>query len=255
MPAAAADTVLDTKALIFDVDGTLAETEELHRRAFNESFDGAGLGWAWDRNLYARLLAVTGGKERIGYFIDSFGGRPALGAAEIARLHAAKTRRYAELVAEGALTLRPGIKRLLWEARGAGVRLAIATTTTLSNVEALLRATLGDTGPAWFEAIAAGDAVAAKKPAPDIYLLALRQLGLDAADCMAFEDTENGLLSARGAGIPTIITTSFYGGSGPFAGALAVIDHLGDPALPCRVLAGGPAAIVDLATLERWRNA
>jgi HAD superfamily hydrolase (TIGR01509 family) len=214
------------KALIFDVDGTLAETEELHRRAFNETFAAAGLDWAWDRELYAQLLAVTGGKERIAHFIANFGGRPELPPDGIARLHADKTRLYARLVAEGALSLRPGVERLLREARANGVRLAIATTTTLSNVEALLGATLGLDGPAWFEVIAAGDDVRAKKPAPDIYRLALRLLDLPAADCIAIEDTMNGLLSAQGAGVPTVVTISAYGGRGPFPGALAVLDDL-----------------------------
>ncbi len=232
------------KALIFDVDGTLAETEELHRRAFNQSFAEAGLDWAWDRALYGRLLEVTGGKERIRYFIDAFGGAPDPTASGIAALHAAKTRIYADLVAAGALTLRPGVARLLGEARMAGLRLAIATTTTPANVEALLTATLGPEGIGWFDVIAAGDAVPAKKPAPDIYRLALRRLGLDRAECVAFEDTENGARSAIGAGIPTIVTISAYGGPGPFPGAIAVVRDLDD---------AGDAGIVDLAAIERWR--
>ncbi len=243
------------KALIFDVDGTLAETEELHRRAFNASFANAGLAWVWDRTLYAQLLAVTGGKERIAYFIQSFGGRPALQADRIAALHADKTRRYAELVAEGALTLRPGVGRLMREARKSGLRLAIATTTTLSNVTALLQATLDADDAGGFDVIAAGDDVRAKKPAPDIYELAMQRLGLSAEDCVAFEDTMNGLASAAGAGIATVVTVSAYGGNGPFPAALAVVDHLGEPDLPCQVLAGPAAAgaFIDLPTLATWR--
>jgi HAD superfamily hydrolase (TIGR01509 family) len=245
------------KALIFDVDGTLAETEELHRLAFNDSFAEAGLGWCWDRALYRRLLAVSGGKERIRHFIDACGGQPDLPADRLTALHAAKTRRYAALLDDGAITLRPGVERLLREARLANVRLAIATTTTLANAEALLGATLGSEGPRWFEVIAAGDAVPAKKPAADIYRLVLRKLSLDAAECIAFEDTSNGLASAGGAGIATVITMSTYGDSGPFTGALAVTDHLGEPSAPCRVLAGPPteSGVVDLTTLDRWRRA
>jgi phosphoglycolate phosphatase-like HAD superfamily hydrolase len=152
------------KSLIFDVDGTLAETEELHRRAFNDSFADAGLGWAWDAELYGRLLAVTGGKERIRHFIDSHGCRPDLGPDEIAALHAFKTARYARLVGEGALRLRPGIERLLREARSAGIRLAIATTTTLANIDVLLRATLGADGAGWFDVIAAATRLPPKSP-------------------------------------------------------------------------------------------
>jgi HAD superfamily hydrolase (TIGR01509 family) len=231
------------EALIFDVDGTLAETEELHRAAFNRAFAEAGLPWNWTQDLYARLLDVTGGKERIRHFARSAGGD--LPPDRIADLHAKKTRIYAELVAGGALTLRPGIMRLLREARDAGVKLGIATTTTPANVEALATATLGPRGLSWFDAIAAGDEVAAKKPAPDIYCLALERLSTGASACVAVEDTLNGLKSAAGAGIATIMTTSLYGGAGPFPGALAVVAHLDD---------AGDGRPVDLATIRHWQR-
>jgi HAD superfamily hydrolase (TIGR01509 family) len=244
------------RALIFDVDGTLAETEELHRAAFNESFKAFGLDWHWDQALYAKLLLVTGGKERIRHFIADFGGSPALPSDRIAALHLDKTARYTDAVARGGIGLRPGVARLLDEAAAAGLDLAIATTTSAANVEALLVATLGAEGPGRFKVIAAGDSVPAKKPAPDIYLLALEQLGLPAGACVAFEDTENGVASATGAGIPTVVTTSLYGGASGFAGALAVVDHLGEPEMPCRVLRGEPleGAWVTLAGLEAWRG-
>jgi HAD superfamily hydrolase (TIGR01509 family) len=235
-------------ALIFDVDGTLAETEELHRAAFNEAFAGeGGPGWHWDQALYARLLAVAGGKERIAFYQLSL-GRAALPAPEVARLHAAKTERYARLVAEGGLQLRPGVRRLLEAAHDAGVKRAIATTTSPANVEALLAAC--GTLPG-FDVVAAGDEVAAKKPAPDIYLLALRRLGVAAEACVAVEDTENGLLSARGAGLRCLITTSLYGGRGPFPGAAAVVSDLGEPGAPAELLAGPKLAggVVDLGWL------
>lgn len=238
-------------ALIFDVDGTLAETEELHRRAFNEIFTSSGLSWHWDQAMYARLLEVTGGKERIAHFIAAHGGAPALDAAAIATLHRDKTARYTALVQPGGIALRPGVVRLIEEARGQGLRLAIATTTSRPNIDALLRATLSDNP---FEVIAAGDEVTAKKPAPDVYRLALSRLGLEPAMCLAIEDTLNGLLSAQGAGLRCLITTSTYGGQGPFPGALAVVSHLGEAGAPARVLAGdGMAApLVDVAQLNRW---
>jgi HAD superfamily hydrolase (TIGR01509 family) len=208
-------------ALIFDVDGTLAETEELHRKAFNEAFAASGLPWNWDQALYARLLEVTGGKERIRHFIDVYGGEPALDDAAIAALHREKTRLYTARVESGGIALRPGIGTLLDNAQKAGIRLAISTTTSRPNIDALLRATLG-TQP--FEVIAAGDEVAAKKPAPDVYLLALQRLGLPPEHCVALEDTLNGLRSAQGAGLACILTPSVYGGQGPFPGALAVAD-------------------------------
>ena len=231
------------QALIFDVDGTLAETEELHRAAFNKAFAAAGgTGWHWDQPLYAKLLAVTGGKERIAHFA------PTLPAARIQALHAAKTTYYARMVASGGLTPRPGVRRILQAAHRAGVKLAIATTTSPANIEALLAA-CGNLPP--FDAIAAGDEVAAKKPAPDIYLLALRRLGLPAEACVAIEDTENGLRSARGAGLRCLITTSLYGGTGPFPGAAAVISDLGEPGAAADVLAGPPlpGGLVDLPWL------
>ena len=241
-------------ALIFDVDGTLAETKEAHRRAFNETFAAAGLPWQWDEPFYARLLDVTGGKERIRRFIEAHGARPDLDPAAVARLHADKTTRYAALVATGQVALRPGVARLLDEAEAAGLRLAIATTTQPANVDALLRATLGPEAVARFAVIAAGDEVPAKKPAPDIYRLALDRLRLPPGRCIAVEDTLNGLRSAAGAGIPTVVTTSRYGGTEGFEDALAVIDGLGQAGEPCRVLRGPPldGPMVTVAGLRRW---
>jgi HAD superfamily hydrolase (TIGR01509 family) len=224
-------------ALIFDVDGTLSETEELHREAFNETFAAEGLDWHWDQALYAELLAVTGGKERIAFHQQRSGFEPALSSERIAALHAAKTRLYTSKVAGGGVALRPGIRRILYDAKDAGLRLAIATTTSRPNIDALLAAAapLPD-----FDVIAAGDEVKAKKPAPDVYELALTRLGLAPEACLAIEDTENGLRSAMGAGLRCIITTSTYGGQGPFPGACAVITHLGDPGNPAFTLAGPP---------------
>jgi HAD superfamily hydrolase (TIGR01509 family) len=245
------------KALIFDVDGTLAETEELHRQAFNRSFADAGLDWVWDVEEYARLLAITGGKERIRYFIAADAGKPEPTADELAALHAVKTRHYADLVAKGGLVLRPGVERLLREARAANIRLAIATTTTAANVEALLQVTLGADWMGCFDCVLAGDSVPDKKPAPDIYLLALERLGLRGGECVAFEDTLNGLVSARTARVPTVVTLSAFGGLGPFPGALAVVDNLGEPDRPCRVISGPPTenGVVDLGTLAGWLQA
>jgi HAD superfamily hydrolase (TIGR01509 family) len=215
-------------ALIFDVDGTLAETEDLHRRAFNASFAQAGLEWQWDRALYAQLLNVTGGKERIRFYIDRMPNPPVMSAADIAALHAAKTARYTAMLRQG-IALRPGIARLMHQAHAAGIRLAIATTTSRPNVDALLCAA-GTLPP--LHTIAAGDEVPAKKPAPDIYRLALKRLDLAPAHCIAFEDTVNGLRSANGAGLACVVTKSVYGGDGPFPEACAVVDDLAGADLP-----------------------
>jgi HAD superfamily hydrolase (TIGR01509 family) len=215
-------------AIIFDIDGTLAETEELHRASFNLAFTDAGLPWHWDQQLYGRLLDVTGGKERLRHFIDSLPSNPlgAHPAAAIASLHAAKTAHYAGLVERGALQLRPGFAALIEDARQAGIRLAIATTTSLPNVEALLRANFGERGTALFEIIAAGDSVARKKPAPDIYLGVLAQMQLSAGDCLAVEDSYNGLLSALAAGIATLVVRNNYTREQQFPGATLVVDDL-----------------------------
>lgn len=244
-------------ALIFDVDGTLSETEELHRQAFNETFASFGLPWRWDRAAYRELLQVTGGKERIASFVATLPDGGGQAVERIAEIHAAKTQRYTERAAAGALSLRPGIARLIAQARQHGVRLAIATTTSLPNVEALLRSTLGVDAPAAFEVIGAGDVVAAKKPAADIYTYVLERLALRPDECVAFEDSGNGLKAAIGAGIPTVITPGIYTGDDDFCGALAVLSDLGEADAPYRHLAGsgGGDRMVTLEALARWRAA
>jgi len=223
------------KAIIFDVDGTLAETEDTHRKAFNQAFDKKGLSWHWDRQLYRQLLKVTGGKERIRHFIevndpDHFPSKNL--DSFIPDLHATKTAIYTRMIADGEAKLRPGIKSLIDKSFDDGIRLAIATTTSLPNVEALLLSTYGEEGIDKFEAICAGDVIDHKKPAPDIYLLALDKLGLAAADCVAIEDSRNGLLSAHQAGIATVITPSIYTDDQDFAEAVLVTTNLDDVDFP-----------------------
>lgn len=223
------------KAIIFDVDGTLAETErDGHRVAFNLAFAEVGLDWAWDAPLYGELLAVTGGKERIRYYVERY--RPEVAQrpdfdALVKTLHETKTRHYVRLVADGALPLRPGVRALIDAARAAGLTLAIATTTTPENVTALLRATLGADAESWFAVIGAGDIVPKKKPAPDIYLWVLERLGLAAADCVAIEDSANGLKSALAAGLATLVTPGIYTAAEDFSGACGVLPGLDGLAL------------------------
>jgi HAD superfamily hydrolase (TIGR01509 family) len=206
------------EALIFDVDGTLAETEEAHRLAFNAAFAEAGLDWVWGPEIYRDLLKVTGGKERMSHF------HPAASAALIANVHARKTMLYAARVAAGDVPLRPGIKALITEARRRGVRLAIATTTSRPNIDALIGATLGSAAITWFKSIACGDDVPVKKPAPDVYTLALDGLDLPASRAVAIEDSWNGVQSAKSAGLRVIATPSVYSAADDFADADIVCE-------------------------------
>ncbi|MBN8773842.1 MAG: HAD-IA family hydrolase [Thiobacillus sp.] len=186
-------------ALLFDVDGTLADTErDGHRPAFNQAFADAGLDWHWDVALYGKLA----------------------------------------LAARGEIPMRPGVGRLLAEARAAGLRLAIATTTTPENVTALLEHSLDPDSPGWFEVIAAGDIVPDKKPAPDIYHYALEKMGLDPIDCLAFEDSQNGLRASLGADLKTLVTVNDYTLDHDFTGAAVVLSDLGEPGAPNRIVAG-----------------
>jgi len=219
------------EALIFDVDGTLADTErDGHRPAFNAAFAECGLAWQWDAALYGELLAVTGGKERVRFFCERhdprFLRRPDA-ETRIRELHAAKTRHYVKLCAQG-IPLRPGVAELLREASAAGLRLAIATTTTPENVSALLPPDL----MALFETVGAGDSVPNKKPAPDIYHKVLADLRLAPAACLAFEDSANGLKASRAAGIATVVTRTAYTDDHDFTGALAQLPDLGGVTVP-----------------------
>ncbi|MDO9060768.1 MAG: HAD-IA family hydrolase [Bradyrhizobium sp.] len=219
--------IVRSRALIFDVDGTLAETEEVHRQAFNAAFARAGLAWCWGRVVYKDLLRVAGGKERIRAFDRQRGGTSLLSDAAIAELHMTKTAIYADLMASGGCPLRPGVEALLNQARTRGQLLAIATTTSRGNIDALLAPALGRDWANRFVAIVAGDEVANKKPAPDVYLEVLARLDLSASECLAIEDSGIGLVAASRAGIPVLISRSAYFLDDDFSEALYVTDDLG----------------------------
>jgi HAD superfamily hydrolase (TIGR01509 family) len=220
------DLIVQSRALIFDVDGTLAETEEVHRQAFNAAFSIAHLGWCWGRTIYRDLLRVAGGKERIRAFERSRGGAAGLSDAEIVELHGIKTKIYADLIASGGCPLRPGVEALLTAASTRGQRLAIATTTSRGNIDALLTAALGGEWAGLFAAIVAGDEVSKKKPAPDVYLEVLSRLNLSASECLAIEDSGIGLVAASRAGIPVLISRSAYFRNDDFSAALLAVDDL-----------------------------
>jgi len=245
------------QALIFDVDGTLSDTErDGHRVAFNQAFEQAGLDWNWSVELYGELLAVTGGKERMAYYLEKFNTdfptddkTPLM----IKELHASKTEHYTELLSTGKIPLRPGVRRLIEEARENDMRIAISTTTTPANVTALLEHALEKGSSDWFEVIAAGDIVPAKKPAPDIYVWALEQLKLKPEECLAFEDSENGIKSSLGANLKTIITINDYTKDHDFSGASLVLDQMGEPDNGFKTLAGDNhgASFIDLDLLYK----
>lgn len=219
------------KAIIFDVDGTLADTEEAHRIAFNRAFAENGLDWNWDTALYDKLLKVTGGKERIKFFVSDFLGgyqQPENFEEFVRHLHKVKTAHYVAMLAEGHIPLRPGIRQLMDDARAAGIVLAIATTTSPENVAGLLEAGLGKDWRSYFASIGCGDIVPHKKPAPDIYNWVLSELRLAPHECIALEDSNNGLRASLAAGIRTFIVTNDYTRNQDFTGAAAVYAGLGD---------------------------
>ena len=222
----ARELIVRSRALIFDVDGTLAETEEAHRQAFNAAFVRADLDWCWGRVVYKDLLRVAGGKERIRAFDRLRGGASALSDTEIAELHRIKTSIYVDLIARGGCPLRPGVKDLLTAAMSRGQRLAIATTTSRSNIDALLASALGKDWADAFAAIVAGDEVSKKKPAPDVYLEVLSRLNLSPSECLSIEDSGIGLVAASCAGIPVLISRSAYFRDDDFSAALLAVDDL-----------------------------
>ncbi|HAC63667.1 MAG TPA: phosphatase [Cyanothece sp. UBA12306] len=225
------------KALIFDVDGTLAQTErDGHRVAFNLAFVEAGLDWYWSESLYGELLSVAGGKERLRFYLQQYQPHFTDDLEDlIIRLHGAKTKHYLQLLDSGEITLRLGVRRLIEEAYNEGIRLAIATTSALPNALALLEKHLNT---AWFEIIAAGDIVESKKPAPDIYHYVLQKMDLDPANCLVFEDTNHGLQAATEAGLKTVVTVNDYTINQDFSQATLVIDSLGEPENPFKVIRG-----------------
>lgn len=230
------------EAVIFDVDGTLADTEEAHRQAFNATFREFGLPWHWDVELYVELLAVAGGKERLAHYCRCVDPRRMAqpdGAEFIARLHQRKTRVYERRVEMGEVPARSGVVRLIRELIENEVRIAIATTTSRANVDVLLATALADLPSACFEVVGAGGQAAAKKPAPDIYRWVLGELGLPGDACLAIEDSRNGVRAALGAGIPVLVTESSWTRRDDFTGAVAVLPDLAD---------------VDLAVLRRFHE-
>lgn len=214
------------EALIWDVDGTLVDSEELHRIAFNAAFKEYGLNWDWTRELYGFLLEVTGGKERIRFFLKWLGIDEETLPASVEEIHARKTEIYKMGILNGELPLRNRVGEVIASARERGIRLAIATTTSLSNVEALFESKTLNRDD--WEVVVAGDQVKNKKPDPEVYLEALRRLSLGPKQCLAIEDSECGLAAAVGAELPTIITPNAYTINQSFDDALVLVKKNND---------------------------
>ena len=231
-------------ALIFDVDGTLADTESVHLEAFNHAFKAEGLDWHWTVEQYTQLLEISGGKERLLHHwrtVDPDLREVEAGAVNdtINRLHEIKTAWYENAVNNGAVALRPGVLALMNEARRLGLQLAIATTTSPVNIAALMRSAIGPDWRSHFLAIGDASNAPVKKPNPQVYMKVLADLGLRAADCVAFEDSSNGLRAARAAGLETVITPNSFTAHHDFKGALRVVPDLSS---------------VNVARLKEWHN-
>lgn len=243
-------------AIIFDVDGTLANTEEIHRQSFNEAFMEFGLNHVWSPAEYTNLLSISGGKERITAWLQSqdlgIGGD--INLLDLAlRIHERKSAIYREHLRRGRLSPRPGVVRLINEARECGIRLGIATSTSLANVEKLLGCILDQNARSSFDAIVTSDIIAEKKPSPSVYQCALAKLGLSPRDCIAIEDTTNGNRAAIACGIATVITIHEFTIDNDFTGANLVVDQLGEPNRPFRIIAGNAHGKnnVDVDLLQR----
>jgi HAD superfamily hydrolase (TIGR01509 family) len=220
-------------ALIWDVDGTVAETErDGHRVAFNLAFEAAGLAWRWDVARYGALLHVTGGRERLLHFMQGRADAPATASEREAlagELHRRKNAFYAELVTQGGISARPGVRPLMDACRREHIALAIATTTSASNVEALFTSLFGTGWRSRFAAVVCAEDAPIKKPDPQAYRLALERLKVAPAEAFALEDSPNGLLAARAAGVRCGITRSTYFADAVFEGAAWVRDDLDEP--------------------------
>ena len=229
------------EALIFDVDGTLANTErDGHLVAFNLAFEEMGLDWVWSNELYHELLDVTGGQLRIKHYLKKYNPEFKHDDLDnfVASIHQLKTKIYVRLMEQGAVPLRPGVARLFHEARQANLRLAIATTTTPANVDALIANTLGREALDWFEVIGAGNVVPKLKPAGDIYHYVLDKMNLDPKNCIAFEDSHNGIISATDANLKTLITVNEYTESHQFDNAMVILNNLGEADKPFTMIEG-----------------
>tara|TARA_R110000782_G_scaffold230989_3_gene317266 strand:- start:94 stop:903 length:810 start_codon:yes stop_codon:yes gene_type:complete len=220
------------KGIIFDVDGTMADTEEVHRQAFNQAFQEFDLNWHWSKSDYYKLLFISGGKERFKICLNEdkeLKSKVKDPGLFIKELHKCKSDHYREMLATKHIQLRPGIKRLINEAQDKELQLGIATSSCLANLNTLINTALDIDPKEIFNTIVSSDTVSDKKPSPVVYQCALAGLGLMPETCVAIEDTQNGNMAALSTGLHTIITTHAYTIDNDFTGASLVTNHLGEP--------------------------
>ena len=244
------------KAIIFDMDGTLADTEEIHRQAFNAAFDEFNIPCHWNQELYKKLLHISGGRERISQYLTEqnlIENKTNSISNLTVNLHKRKSEIYRQRLVDGHVGLRPGVGRLIDEAIQNNIVLAIATSSSMNNVETLLKSTLGNDALKLFNTIVTADIVEEKKPSPAVFSYALEQLGLHPECCIAIEDTYNGNKAALAAGIETVITTHMFTTDDNFEGASLVVNQLGDPNNPILLQSGNTydSEYVDLSMLNK----
>lgn len=242
------------KAIIFDVDGTFADTErDGHRVAFNHAFANEGLDWFWDERMYGELLSIGGGRERIEGYIR-FYRNEIIDPDLVTRLHLAKADAFTQLIADGAVPLRPGVARIIHDAKQAGVLVAAATNCSHASLTALTQRFFDQAADTLFDVCITGDLLLEKKPAPEAYLKALAGLGLDASECVAFEDSHMGLTAAKAAGLTTIVTLNKYTEREDVSAANMVLNQLGEPEVACDVVHApqgiAPFTYVDLNIVD-----
>ncbi|WP_116133869.1 HAD-IA family hydrolase [Tropicimonas sp. IMCC34043] len=199
------------RAFVFDVDGTLAETEDAHRRAFNAVFRDFGLDWHWDLELNRELLAVSGAIERMSAFQQRLPDAARVDQSTLEAMQRAKRDVYREMIADGSLAPRPGVLQLLGEARAEGIALAIATASGRESLAALFAGTFRQPVETLFDVVVTAEDVRTKKPDPEVYLVALDRLGLSAPEALVFEDSPVGYRAARAAGLSVVVTPSEFG--------------------------------------------
>ena len=244
------------KAIIFDLDGTLAATEETHRQAFNEAFKEFKIPFQWSVSEYIQLLSISGGKERILKFLktQNFEAPEKENLRDyILKVHQLKSEIYREKLIAGHIGLRDGVERLINEARQNKISMAIATCTSTANVEAVLKNALGEDALSYFDTLVSSDLVADKKPSPAVYQYALANLGLKPENCIVIEDTSNGNRAALATGLKTVVTTHPLTVDEDFTGASLVIDKLGEPEEHFTVTSGNSLGTnyVDVDLLEK----